>query len=148
MQSPYDTYVDRAVAWALGQVGSEAYALRCLSFAEDTYERGCEIELDGQGRSATEAAAAYGAREHQGVPPRGSFVFYHCAGPIDGEQRNWGHVGLCIGDGRVVHPWNVVREDDYLAVETLGGGGWSHPTYVGWVPVERILIGMSQCGGA
>jgi hypothetical protein len=36
----------------------------------------------------------------------------------------------------------VVREDDYLAVESLRPApGWSRPQYLGWAPVDVVLCG-------
>ncbi|WP_432283803.1 hypothetical protein SLT36_18140 [Aminobacter sp. BA135] len=53
---------------------------------------------------------------------------------------NWGHVGLCLGDGRVIHAW--VRIDDIHAVEALEPAeGWTQPRYVAWASVDRILQG-------
>jgi len=49
------------------------------------------------------------------------------------------------GDGKVIHGWDQVREDDYRAVEQLPGPpGWTNPRYIGWVSVERILQGHRQ----
>jgi len=82
-----------------------------------------------------------------GVPPRGAFVFYDCIGTIDGVTKNWGHVGLSCRDGQVIHAWDEVREDAYLAVEQLEAApGWTAPRYLGWVGVDRILQGHRSGG--
>ncbi|MGO4836807.1 2-dehydro-3-deoxygalactonokinase [Rhizobiaceae sp. 2RAB30] len=63
-------------------------------------------------------------------------------GELFDERANYGHVGLHIGNGLVVHAWDVVRVDHYAAVEKLeAADGWTQPRYLGWVPVERILHG-------
>ena len=63
-------------------------------------------------------------------------------GELFGRRQNWGHVGLGIGDGQVVHAWDRVRVDHYLAVPDLvGPPGWAPSRWVGWVPVERVLEG-------
>jgi len=132
-----------AVAWALARVGDTGYALRCLAFVEDAYERANEIEVFG-GASATESAALYGLSSYSGnePPPAGSLVFYACGGPVDGTWRDWGHVGLALGDGRVVHAWDAVRVDAAAAVEELEpAAGWTRPRLVGWASVERVLEG-------
>ena len=133
---------ERAVAWALAHAGSAAYATRCLAFVEDAYERSNGIEVFG-GASAAESQALYGTRPLEGEPPpRGALVFYACSGPIRGESRDWGHVGLSLGDGRVVHAWDVVRIDRIADVAALPpGAGWTSPIPVGWTPAERLLAG-------
>ena len=110
-----------AVGWALERVGQPGYALRCLAFVEDALERPNGIEIFG-GSSAAESAAQYGLHPFTpgATPPAGSFVFYDAEGPIDGTHRSWGHVGLSLGDGRVVHTWDVIRIDDARAVLHAG----------------------------
>ncbi|WP_395447166.1 hypothetical protein ACHMW7_19420 [Aminobacter sp. UC22_36] len=77
-----------------------------------------------------------------GEPPRGSFVFFDMTGELFDVRTNYGHVGLCLGDGRIVHAWDEVRIDDIRAVEALEPAeGWTQPRYIGWAPVERILQG-------
>ncbi|NLE46543.1 MAG: C40 family peptidase, partial [Chloroflexi bacterium] len=94
------------------------------------------------GDTAKESADLYEADKSKGQPPAGAFVFYDCSGTIGDRVENWGHVGLCVGQGEVIHAWGEVRIDDYLAIEDLGAApGWSSPKYIGWAPLERILIG-------
>ena len=83
---------------------------RCLAFVEDAYEESNHVEIFG-GSSAQESADEYGAAQNRGEPPIGAFVFYACAGPVGDEIKNWGHVGLCIGEGKVIHAWDTVRID-------------------------------------
>ena len=61
------------------------------------------------------------------------------------EIKNWGHVGLYIGEGKVIHAWNEVRIDDYQAVQDLTPPpDWSRPLFIGWTPIERIFEGYRQ----
>ena len=142
--------ITEALDWALSRLGSTEYPGRCYAFCEDAYELGGRIILDGQGRTAKEAAEAYLARMSaaglmtEGLPPRGAYVFYDCAGPLNGEERNWGHMGLSLGDGRLVHAWDRVRVDDLRAVEQLAPPpGWTPPVYTGWAAPAVILVGMT-----
>ena len=110
---------------------------------EDAYERPNGIEIFG-GDTAAESAARYGTTAYDPLapPPAGSFVFYACGGPVDGIQRDWGHVGLALGDGRVVHAWDEVRVDNAHDVERLRRtAGWTALRIVGWTPPARILDG-------
>jgi cell wall-associated NlpC family hydrolase len=108
---------------------------------EDAYERPNAIEIFG-GDTAAASARQYGTTPYDPAapPPAGSFVFYACGGPVDGTHRDWGHVGLALGDGRVVHAWDEVRVDDARAVQALRpAAGWTAPRLIGWTPVARIL---------
>ncbi|MBZ0293839.1 MAG: C40 family peptidase [Anaerolineae bacterium] len=142
MGDAFRCYIDNAIQWAETHLGNNAYAGRCLAFVEDAYERSNQIEVFG-GSSAHESAEIYDARQNFGQPPTlGAFVFYDCFGTLFETYQNWGHVGLCIGEGRVIHAWNVVRVDNYLDVEKLTPApGWIAPHYIGWTPVERIFQG-------
>ena len=142
MDAETDTYVDRAIRWAMEALDSTEYQTLCLKFVEDAYEISNHIELDGYS-TAKESADAYDAQENTGVPPKGAYVFYDCWGTIEEKRRNWGHVGLSVGDGRVIHAWDRVRVDQYLDIENLEAGpGWTRPEYVGWAPVSVVLEGM------
>lgn len=133
--------IDNAITWAVAQEGSPEYCLICLAFVEDALERSNNIEVFG-GDYAAESAEIYEAWRNTSEPPKGAFVFYDANGVINGEVKNWGHVALCIGAGKVVHAWDKVRIENYLEIENLKGApGWTKPVYKGWVPVERVLEG-------
>lgn len=151
-QREWDVIIENALNWAQEQLGTTDYRFRCLAFVEDAYEQSNQIELFG-GSTAHESAQEYGVISGDEAPPRGAFVFYDCWGVLDevcpGEYRNWGHVGLSLGDGRVIHAWDRVRIDDYHAVELLPGApGWTSPRYTGWTPVQRALQGCRACSSA
>jgi hypothetical protein len=61
---------------------------------------------------------------------------------ISGEVGEWGHVGLSLGGGRVIHAWDDVRVDSIADIEGLArNDGWSAPRLLGWVAPERFLRG-------
>jgi cell wall-associated NlpC family hydrolase len=143
MAEPAERYAAAAVAWALARVGDPSYALRCLAFVEDAYERANGIEVFG-GDTATESAARYGLDPYDpdAPPAAGSLVFYACGGPVEGVWRDWGHVGLALGDGRVVHAWDNVRVDPAPRIEGLvPASGWQQPALIGWTSADRVLDG-------
>lgn len=134
-------FIENAITWARERIGSTEYCLQCLAFMEDALERSNGIEIFG-GNWAEESAELYGAGDNTGQPPRGAFVFYHCLGQIDGEIKDWGHGGLSLGEGLVIHAWDRVRVDGYLDIENLAPApGWTRPEYIGWVPIEIVLKG-------
>ncbi len=141
METEFELYIANATRWALDHLGVTEYAGRCLSFVEDAYEKSNHVEIFG-GSSAQESADEYGAAQNRSEPPIGAFVFYACAGPVGDAIKNWGHVGLCISEGKVIHAANTVRMDHYLAVQNLTlAPGWSKPQFIGWAPIERIFVG-------
>jgi hypothetical protein len=141
MNEDFETYIANAIRWAKGHLGSTDYPFLCLAFVEDAYEESNHVEIFG-GSSAKESADEYGAAQNIDEPPIDAFVFYDCSGRIKDEYKNWGHVGLSIGDGNVIHAWDKVRVDDYLDVQNLSPApGWTRPQFIGWTPIERIFVG-------
>ncbi len=141
MEANFETYTANATRWAQEHLGSMDYPFLCLAFVEDAYEESNHVEIFG-GSSAQESADEYGAVQNQGEPSLGLFVFYACAGPVGDEIKDWGHVGLCVGEGKVIHAWDKVRIDHYLDVQNLTPAhDWTQPEYLGWTPIERIFVG-------
>jgi uncharacterized SAM-binding protein YcdF (DUF218 family) len=151
VQSRHEQLAEGAIHWTNARLGQPGYAGRCYTFLEDAYELGNNIVLDGQGSTAREAAEAYFARMQaaglraEGPPPRGSYVFFDWTGELNGETRNWGHIALSLGDGQVIHAWDVVRIDTIQGVEDLTSSpGGNHPVYTGWAPPEIFLLGVRE----
>ncbi len=141
METEFETYSANAIRWAQEHLGSTDYPFLCLAFVEDAYEKSNRVEIFG-GDDAQASADEYGAAQNRGEPPIGAFVFYACEGPVGNEIKNWGHVGLHIGEGKVIHAWDKVRIDDYLDVQNLTPAlGWTKPQFIGWAPIERIFVG-------
>jgi len=135
--SPFDEHIEKAVEWAASMLGSKNYSFLCLAFVEDAYEQGAHMELDGYSY-AKEAADSHNAEKNTGVPPKGAYVFYDCWGTINGKYRNWGHVGISIGEGKIIHAWDTVRMDNCLEVQNLKAAeGWTSPQYIGWIPAKE-----------
>ncbi len=136
-----ERYISNAIRWAKEQLGSKEYLTLCLAFVEDAYENSNNVEIFG-GSTAKESADEYGASDNRGVPEKGAFVFYDCFGTINDEYENWGHVGLCIGNGQVIHAWDIVRVEHYKDIEELKPApGWTSPKYIGWAAVDRVFKG-------
>lgn len=134
---------ENAVSWARAWVGSTSYSTRCLAFVEDAIERANGVEIFG-GDDAHASAVLYGAYTPTGdaPPPAGALVFYDSVSVISGQRRNWGHVGMSLGDGTIIHAWDRVRIDGVRAVEQLVPPPEGEPlSLVGWVPLSRVLNG-------
>ena len=131
-------YTENMILWAESRLGSTQYAGWCLSFIEDALEQGNGIEIFG-GDSAKESGELYSDAMRTDVSERGAFVFYDCICLSDGGPVSWGHCGIGLGEGRVIHAWDRVRIDDYRQIERLTALSGDHPKYIGWVPLDRVL---------
>ena len=129
---------ENMISWAEAQLSSREYAGWCLSFIEDALEKSNDIEIFG-GDSAKESALLYADGMRQGTPERGAFVFYDCICQGPDGPVNWGHCGISLGDGRIIHAWDTVRIDDCREIEAMTARSGDHPKSIGWVPIERVL---------
>ena len=130
--------IENMIAWAKSGRGAEDYAGWCLDFCEDALEMSNDIEIFG-GDSAKGSAELYADAMRQGMPERGAFVFYDCLCQSEEGPVNWGHCGIGLGGGQVIHAWDAVRTDGYRAIEKLTARTGDHPKYIGWVPLSRVL---------
>jgi len=134
-----DEMIENMLSWAKNKLDSKDYIGWCLSFIEDALEISNDIEIFG-GDSAKESCEMYADALHTGLPEKGAFVFYDCLCQGEDGPVNWGHCGISLGDGNVIHSWDRVRIDDYKAIEALSAyGTGDHPAYIGWVPLSRVL---------
>ena len=130
--------IENMISWAESRLGENRYAGWCLYFIEDALEISNRIEIFG-GDSAKASAELYADAMRKGIPARGAFVFYDCLCISEGGPVNWGHCGVGLGDGNVIHAWDRVRVDGYLDIQRMTAQSGDHPRYIGWVPVERVL---------
>ena len=123
--------VDDAISWAEDQKSSGAYYHDgdnwCWTFARDTYA-GPAISGVGSAIAAWNYNGSILGPRHSGAPiPIGAFVFF-AATSLNG---GYGHVGLYIGNGKMIHAWpKTVRQNNI----DYGGKyiGWRWP--VAWTP--------------
>ena len=137
-------YTENMIRWAKAKLGCREYAGWCLSFIEDALEKSNGIEVFG-GDSAKESALLYADDMCQDTPEQGAFVFYDCICQGPDGPVNWGHCGICLGDGRIIHAWDTVRIEDFREIEVLTARSGDHPRYIGWVPLDRVLRQKPPC---
>ena len=130
--------IENMIRWAQSRLGETGYSGWCLSFIEDALEIANGIEVFG-GDSARESAELYSDAMRRDIPERGAFVFYDCICLSEEGPVNWGHCGIGLGDGRVIHAWDKVRIDDYRDIERMRALSGDCPRYIGWVRVERVM---------
>ncbi len=133
-----EVMIENMISWAMEHLGKAEYIGWCLSFIEDALEESNEIEIFG-GDSAKESCEMYSDALQAGLPEKGAFVFFDCLCPSEDGPVNWGHCGISLGDGQVIHAWNKIRIDSYQDIEKLTAVTGDHPKYLGWVSIERVL---------
>ncbi len=139
----FTDYIENAIQWALANKDRRDYQYKCLAFVEDAYEQSNSLEMFG-GDTAKESAEMYSPL-HSGSPERGAFVFFKSEGPINGITKEWGHVGLSLGNDKVIHIWDTIRIDNYRDIEKLQGAeGWTFPEYIGWAGPDIFLKGFKK----
>ena len=122
-----DPRVTKAIAWAEEMIGNGGYTYDCQTFVGDTYRK---TGTSPVGHTCAKAAAdALDAKDSSGTPLRGAYVFYDWSGTLKGVYKNWGHVGLSIGDGKIIHAsgTNPVEKSQYDEIG-LTYIGWAYPS--------------------
>lgn len=119
--SSADSRIEQAISWANKQIGSQAYNYWCLKFVGEAFRQG-GISNAGY-MTATQAGNKLITNTDKN-PPRGAVVFWNWYGTIDGVYDNYGHVGISLGNGQVIHA-------DYNGVK-ITGLDLSGRTYRGW----------------
>ena len=130
VQPPSTSAVDAAVNWALSKQGVTSYDYWCLKFSLDAYRIGANVPKT----SADFARLWWDQRptaQHRGDfnAPKGALVFWSAWLTLDGIYRDWGHVAISLGDGRVVTTYGPdgVRGVHIMNIN-VGSG-----RYLGWI---------------
>ena len=135
--------VDKAIEWAKGKQGSKDWYDQikkmgyCLRFVSQAFGLGREVNADTTAwESPRDAIQELGSNFHASGecrnPPKGAMVFFSAAGKF---SPYW-HVGIYLGDGKVVHAYGTVR------VQPLSGDGGIEQlsyigSYIGWAYPPR-----------
>ena len=120
----------RALDWAYGKLGSTEYLGLGLRFVAFAYA------ARAFPRSATILANALGPLDGDQPPrraPRGALMWFSLGDPNIG--RNDGHVGISLGDGRMIHALGAVEVSD------VGRSRWWRSRYRGWSAAPDAWLG-------
>jgi cell wall-associated NlpC family hydrolase len=119
---PPKVEVRAATAWADGQVGSEKWRGRCQRFVESAY--GAKTGY----ANANEAAEAIGLRSGSVISvPAGALIYFQPNCP--GATGKYGHVGLSLGNGKMVSALGEVTVTDLRTSNRWrkAYSGWTYP---------------------
>jgi len=96
-----------AVEWALSKLGDPSYHMWCLRFVANAY--GASKAGFYSAQVAANALRPRDAAKGVAGAPAGSLVFFRWVDPNSGESL--GHIGISLGDGRMVHASRTVRAE-------------------------------------
>lgn len=106
-----------AIEWALSRLGDPAYNGWCLKFVANAF--GAPAAGFYSAQVAANQLRPQGAAAGVAAAPAGALVFF--------SWGVYGHVGISLGDGRMVHAGSVVK------VDAVPRGSYWGTRYLGWV---------------
>ncbi|HEY6886968.1 MAG TPA: NlpC/P60 family protein [Solirubrobacter sp.] len=106
-----------AIEWALGKLGNTNYHYWCLRFVANAY--GADRAGYASAQVAANALHPRDAAKGVGAAPAGALVFF--------RWETDGHVGISLGDGRMVHAVATVRAEAPDAYWRSRYLGWAFP---------------------
>ena len=120
-----------AIGWAMSRIGQGGWAGWCERFVENAFGTG--------GRHASAWAAAQAMMTNPGGAmanaPAGTLLFFR----PDASNQGFGHVGISLGDGRMVSATNN-------GPEVTGSSNYWQGLFAGWGP-PRFAAGVRNFGG-
>lgn len=114
--------IDNVINWMKGKEGSNDYNYYALKFVREAFES-IGIYLS-KGYEYVSQAADDMITSTDDNPPKGAVVFFDWNGTIDGEYKNWGQIGVSLGDGSV-----ILATSKGVSIKTIEQVGL---TYRGW----------------
>jgi hypothetical protein len=126
--------IENAIAWAQARQKNRFLDYYCFTMVWDAYKSaGLNIGTPpAPDYAAWDWWASRPSAQHVGDqnPPRGALVFWSWSGWVTGKYRNWGHVGISLGNGQVISTaFNGVAGIHVFSLASALGG------YQGWIAV-------------
>jgi hypothetical protein len=123
-----EDWVEKVINWAFEQEGKDYWKEYCMAFVSDAFKV-CENRPGSPNelKNNLENAGKFYSKENNWVPPRGSLVFFSATG----EYAPHGHIGISLGDRKVIHAYQTVKEETIADIESLSYIdsylGWAYP---------------------
>ncbi|MCK4347280.1 MAG: hypothetical protein KAW47_01570, partial [Thermoplasmatales archaeon] len=121
-------WIEKVISWASEQEGKDYWKEYCMAFVSDAFKV-CENRpaSPNELRNNLENAGKFYSKENDWDPPRGSLVFFSATG----EYAPHGHIGISLGDRKVIHSYQTVKEETIADIESLSYIdsylGWAYP---------------------
>lgn len=150
----FSSWAEAAISWGKAKGGSyewydeENNQGYCLRFVANAFrQRGPEPE--GEWNSAWEASQNLTRYDEEAQKaPRGSLIFFGKT-----ADNRYGHVGIYLGNGKLIHAYGKVRIDDIDQVRNLDKGqligsyiGWAYPPEK-WRPTKIAEVSLGPLLG-
>ncbi len=135
----FELWAEAAITWAQNNLGSRHWYELCLRFTANAFMQQGDPPAEIPEGTWTSALDAVNGDEDFDLilkesdswrnTPRGALIFFGKT-----EENQFGHVGIYLGDGRIIHSYGKVRIDDVEQVGKLDQGrligsylGWAYP---------------------
>lgn len=136
--------IEAAIKWATDNVNNTKYKNKCLAFVKAAYSNaGLSINRTDfydstVGDQTAKKAGEVLVTNTDKKPPRGALVFWE---GFDTYGNNVGHVGISLGNGRVVHQWGKNHTID----EITKYANLTNKSYMGWgAPVKGSTLATDE----
>jgi len=148
--------VDKAIRWAVSQEGKTKWCGYCLRFVADAYRGKLPKGWDSPEDAKENLGTSFYPASKNYNPPRGALIFFsaygkYCDAPYECiDLADYGHIGIYLGDGKVVHAFGSVKVQDVAEIVRLSGrdskkNQFGIGSYVGWAyPPREWLEGTDQ----
>lgn len=135
----FELWAEAAISWAQNNLGSRHWYELCLRFVANAFmQQGDPPAEIPEGTWTSALDAVNGDEDFDLVlkdpdrwenAPRGALIFFGKT-----KENQFGHVGIYLGDGRMIHSYGKVRIDDVEQIGKLDQGrligsymGWAYP---------------------
>jgi uncharacterized repeat protein (TIGR01451 family) len=127
-----EEWIEKVINWASAQEDKNYWYERCMGFVSDAFKV-CEDRPESPNdlKDSLESAGEFYSKENGWEPTRGSIVFFSANPPYE----SYGHIGISLGGGRVIHSLGTVRNETIDEIEENrfinSYLGWAYPPE-GW----------------
>ena len=125
-----EDWIEKVINWASKQESKDYWKEYCMAFVSDALKV-CENRPSSPNelKSKLENADKYYSKENDWDPPKGSLVFFSGKGKELYERC--GHIGISLGNKKVIHAYQTVKEESISDIEKLdcidAYLGWAYP---------------------
>jgi len=118
--------VNKVIDWAENQKDKTNWYGYCTAFVQDSFKTYFRFGSANALMNYLIGSNLF-CSDKSVIPPTGTLVFFSAIEPY----KKYGHVGISVGDGKVIHSYDKVRTDSINTIENLNYIdsylGWAYP---------------------